>query len=72
MQYESIPQSVLHKKLYLEWKQNQIYLIRKKWRNKTMNEQDLSDMRAAAHRLIDRMSETVLRVAFQFLKSLVN
>lgn len=37
-----------------------------------MNEQDLSDMRAAAHRLIDRMSETVLRVAFQFLKSLVN
>ena len=70
MQYESIPQSVLHKKLYLEWKQNQIYLIRKKWRNKTMNEQDLSDMRAAAHELINKLSKELLSIAYHFLKSL--
>lgn len=35
-----------------------------------MNEQDLSDMRAAAHELINKLSKELLPIAYHFLKSL--
>lgn len=35
-----------------------------------MNAQDLSDMRAAAHELIEQLSEELLKIAYHFLKSL--
>lgn len=35
-----------------------------------MNEQDLADMRAAAHELINKLSKELLSIAYHFLKSL--